>query len=121
MQSDIVEELNESARRLIWLFNLENESGSIQTIREAATEITALRDRVARLGGNASGGRLRHFLSRMNLMPCTAAIRCIMKMFWFTQQPGILHGTARMMREVGDGVTIIKPTQLRLMWERLAG
>ncbi|MEW6627615.1 MAG: hypothetical protein AB1431_12600 [Pseudomonadota bacterium] len=49
MQSDIVEELNESARRLIWLFNLENESGSIQTIREAATEITALRDRVARL------------------------------------------------------------------------
>ena len=51
MQSDIVEELNESARRLIWLFNLENESGSIQTIREAATEITALRDRVARLEG----------------------------------------------------------------------
>ena len=51
MQSDIVEELNESARSLIWLFNLENESGSIQTIREAATEITALRERVAKLEG----------------------------------------------------------------------
>lgn len=51
MQSDIVEELNESARRLIWLFNLENESGSIQTIREAAAEITTLRERVAKLEG----------------------------------------------------------------------